>query len=236
MSSRLALLVVIAGLAGVQPVLADAPPCDGCVFVPAQHAHRPLVVLMHGDDQSASTMTDAFREIARERDLALFAPECPVKHGCDRQSFWRWNGDPAWLAKLVDELVHEQGLDADRVWLVGWSGGAAYLGFRIADLGSRYAAIALLGGGSPGTVCAKHKPPMFVLTGDKNPHYPLMQATRERLVGCGHHVTWKLLAGRDHDDEWHAIVKPTIQVGVFDFLDAHTRAKPLAVRIDALLE
>jgi poly(3-hydroxybutyrate) depolymerase len=226
MSSRLAISVVIAIIASSQAARADdKPPCEGCVFVPAESDGRPLVILMHGDEQTAAAIADAFRATAHERDFALFAPQCPVKLKCDQQSFWRWNGDPSWLGKLVDDLVKDNDLDRDRVWLVTWSGGGSYIGYRMPELGPRYAAIAFLGGAAYFGSCAKAKLPVFFLAGDKSPYFTWVKQARDRFVSCGHDLTWKELKGKDHDDEWHIIDRPPMQNIVFDWLEAHPRQK-----------
>jgi len=204
---------------------APAPPCAGCVFVPAKTKGRPLVVLMHGDDQRATKMAQAFADTAADRDFAVFAPECPEQQGCDRQSFWRWNGDPEWIGKLVDELVSHHGLDPDRVWIVGWSGGATYLGYHLAHLGTRYAAVGFLGGGIAGPGgCPKQKLPVYVVAGDKSPYFTMVRGLRNHLDDCKLPVTWKQLDRHDHDDEWQKFRKPPMQKVVFDFLEAHPRA------------
>jgi hypothetical protein len=217
--SRLAIIVCVAVVAGTQVARAEAP-CEDCVFVPAESDGRPLVVLMHGDDQSAATIVDAFRDLARERDVALFAPQCPVKLGCDRDSFWRWNGNPKWLFGLVDDLVRTHDLDRRRVWLVGWSGGAGYLGFHLGSLGSRFAAVTFVGGASPGR-CTKRKLPIHMISGEDNPHHDLMKLTYAQLRRCGHRVTWKRLPGKDHDDEWRILQQAETQGTIFDFLERH---------------
>jgi poly(3-hydroxybutyrate) depolymerase len=199
-------------------------PCDGCVFVPAKAKGRPLVVVMHGDNQRATKMAAAFAGIAADRDLALFAPQCPLEAGCESEAFWRWNGDPEWIGKLVDDVVKRNELDPDRVWIIGWSGGATYLGHHLVQLGTRYAAIGFLGGGIAGPGgCPKQKLPVYIVAGDKSPYFTMVRGLRNHLEDCKLPVTWKQLAKLDHDDEWQAYRKPAMQKLVFDFLEAHPR-------------
>src|SRR5262249_39166969 len=144
--------------------------------------------------------------------------------GCDSSSFWRWNGEPGWLGKAVDKGVRDTKADTSRTWILGWAGGAAYVGYHLAALQPRYAAIVVVGGGSRGGRCAKPKAlPILTISGDKNPHHDLMQITHARYVECGHAVTWKLLKGKDHDDEWRFLVQPDTLATVFDFLEEHPR-------------
>ncbi len=225
-------MVVIASLSASTAAWADdlvtkSEPvlCDGCVFIPAKAKDRPLVVVMHGDNQRATKMAEAFTGIAADRDFALFAPQCPLKDKCESESFWRWNRDPEWIGAQVDALVKRHDLDPDRVFIVGWSGGATYMGYHLIDLGRRYAAVGFLGGGIAGPGgCAKTKLPAFVVAGDKSPYFTMVRALRYRLEDCKHPVTWKQLDNHDHDDEWQAFRKPTIQKAVFDFFEAHPRA------------
>jgi hypothetical protein len=104
--------------------------------------------------------------------------------------------------------------------LVGWSGGAGYLGFHLGSLGSRVAAVAFVGGGSPGR-CSKRKLPIHMISGEDNPHHDLMKATYSQLARCGHRVTWKRLPGKDHDDEWRILQRAETQRAIFDFLERY---------------
>jgi polyhydroxybutyrate depolymerase len=226
--ARRDLLLAAAMLAAVGRSLAaspaaDAPPCRGCVVIAPKARARPLLVLLHGDRQSPATLAAAFRSLAVARDLAVFAPACPADRGCDARSFWRWNGDPAWLDALVDDVAARYDVDRDRIWLVGWSGGASYMGARIADLGARYAALGFLGGGMVGDGCASDPLPAYFLVGDANPLHHLARTLRAALERCGHDVTWTLLPGADHGAEWDAVVAPARQRALLDFLAAHPR-------------
>jgi poly(3-hydroxybutyrate) depolymerase len=221
------------GRAAPQTQTPPAALCKGCLFAAAKGERRPLLVLLHGDRQPPRRMIAAFRAAAARYDVALLAPPCPKEDGCDQRSFWRWNADPSWLAALVDRAVAAHDLDPDRVALVGWSGGATYLGKRMAelddrddrdDLDARYSAAILVGGGMPSPRCAKRTPmPVFLLQGDHNPNHPLAVALRESLLACGHEVQWHLVRGADHAAEWMALTRSSMQRQIFEFLDAHPR-------------
>ncbi len=206
--------------------------CPGCIFVPAKGEHRPLVVLLHGDRQPPRRMVRAFRAAAAKADVdvALLAPPCPAELGCDQRSFWRWGGDPAWLSDLAARAVERHGLDEDRVSLVGWSGGATYLGKRMAQLGDHYSAAVFLGGGVPGPECAARPIPVFLVQGDRNPMHATTVALRQRLEECHHDVQWHLLRGADHAAEWDAVSRSQLQRQLFEFLLAH--ARPRAAEAD----
>lgn len=217
-------LVAPATPAAKPPPAPTAELCKGCLFVPAKGEHRPLLVLLHGDKQPPRRMLAAFRAAAARHDVALLTPPCPEELGCDRKSFWRWSGDPSWLADLVERTLAAHDLDPDRVALAGWSGGATYLGTHMAALGDRYSAAVLVGGGSPNASCAATPLPIFMLQGDRNPLHHLAVALRRRLEECHHDVTWQLAPRADHAAEWRALTRPATQRTIFDFLDAHPRA------------
>lgn len=168
-------------------------------------------------------MLAALRKAATEREIALLAPPCPEDLGCDSKSFWRWGGDPAWLADLVDRAAAAYSIDPERVSLVGWSGGATYLGAHMAALPDRFNAAVLVGGGSPNAHCAAAPLPIFMLQGDRNPLHRLAVALHRRLVECHHDVTWQLVRRADHAAEWRAFTRAATQRTIFDFLNAHPR-------------
>lgn len=169
--------------------------------------NRPLIVVLHGDEGSPHKVMGLWRTAAKHHDVIVHAPRCPASAGC-RGSWWRWNGDPAWLLARVDELTEAHAIDPDRRYLVGWSGGATYMGMRADRWFASFAAIALAGGGAPGTRCAKRTGPtcggVYYLMGDRNPHFDLADATRRQLSECGHALHWDLQEGFGHKAEWHA--------------------------------
>lgn len=187
-----------------------AKPCEGCVSVNAEGPPgRPLVVLLHGDEGTPHKLVSLWRATAKARDLVLFAPRCPRAEGCTG-SWWRWGGDPSWLLDAVEEMSAAHEVDEERRYLVGWSGGATYMGMNGARWFHTFAAIALAGGGAPPSDDACHPSaggscaPVYHLMGDSNPHFALAEATRSYFVGCGHAVTQVLRRGAGHTAEWHA--------------------------------
>ncbi|MEO8705647.1 MAG: alpha/beta hydrolase, partial [Kofleriaceae bacterium] len=208
---RWSIVLVILAVASTARAETAAPPapCDGCIVVPAAHPQRPLVVLIHGDEQTPTAMTDAFRDLARERDYTLFTPTCPPERGCDQQSFWRWNEEPSRLVKAMTDLAARH--RSTHTWIVGWSGGAVYASFWIADLEKHVSAMALLGGASGTQGCGKRKLPVYLTAGDKNPYFKVLEYGRDRLQECKRAVTWRVLADKDHDDEWHLFASREFQ-------------------------
>jgi dienelactone hydrolase len=131
---------------------------------------------------------------------------CPSDRGC-KGSFWRWNGDPAWITAAVDTLAAIRPIDRDRVSLAGWSGGASYMGLRASELERSFAALVYHGGGiAPSSSdCAGPRAPVYFLVGSGNPLHAHAVTLREHHESCKDDVTWDLLKGADHDGEWRAL-------------------------------
>lgn len=213
--------------------------CDGCTLVSSgpDNDILPLVVVLHGDEGSVRKVAPLWTPLAENgicrgdanaapasrtphvcpsllspdeerRPLRVFAPRCPRSEGCTG-SWWRWLGDASWMAERIREVGALVGVDPERVYLAGWSGGASYLSMSAADWFPQAAALSLAGGGAPprgaclpqaGKSCAA----IHHLMGDQNPLFDLAVSTRDALVACGHDVTWQLVPGADHAGEWRA--------------------------------
>jgi poly(3-hydroxybutyrate) depolymerase len=167
----------------------------------------PLVVLLHGDAESARTLFDAWAPAAEARGFAVLAPMCPREAGCDSRSWWRWNGSPSWLLDQVGALSDRRALDPERMWIIGWSGGASYVGFRTQEFERSFAAIVVHGGGMPPARagCSSSPASVYFLVGDANPLHALAVQLRDYYEDCHHAVTWTLLHGADHRGEWRAL-------------------------------
>jgi hypothetical protein len=216
-SSRRALAACLALALGCVAKGAEAAPtrklfaCPGCVVVGDETAEAPrgLLVALHGDEGTPAKVLSAWQPAAAAHGVVLFAPQCPRAERCSG-SWWRWQGDPAWLLARTEEVTKEYGVDPARRWVTGWSGGATYLGMFGSRWFEAFAAISLGGGGAPpgtsacfpraGGSCA----PVHYLMGDRNPLFSLAEATRSYFEGCGHAVTWDLQAGANHGGEWRA--------------------------------
>jgi predicted esterase len=183
-------------------------PCDRCLSsLPAGSDPRPLLVLLHGDGETAASMFDAWQARAAARDIAVLALDCPVSEGCSARSWWRWNGDPAWIDRQTVALGELRPIDRERMWIVGWSGGASYIGLRTQELERTFAAIVIHGGGvpPPRSSCDGPKAAVTFLVGDANPLHYLAVGLREYYERCEHDVTWTLLRGADHGGERRAL-------------------------------
>src|SRR4029079_16891244 len=108
-------------------------------------------------------------------------------------------------------------VDAARIVLVGWSGGATYIGMHAQAWSDRFAAIVIHGGGQ-GTLgdrcaaigihgggqapladgCPSRALPAYFLVGDKNPLHGLAKDLRDWWQTCTKGVARGLLRAADH--------------------------------------
>jgi len=198
-------------------------PCAGCLAsLPAGDDPAPLLVVLHGDGESASGLFDKWRRLTEPRGVALVALACPPTEGC-RGSWWRWNGDPGWIDGQIAQLGKRRPIDHDRLWLAGWSGGASYAGYQTQRFERTFAAIVIHGGGIPPgrSDCAATKPPVYFLVGDHNPLHNLAVQLREHYETCGQDVRWTLLKGADHAGEWAALDR--LGGSILDWLQSQRR-------------
>jgi poly(3-hydroxybutyrate) depolymerase len=237
----LALAACVAMLVAIRPALATGPalaagpvatrltdrPCQGCfVALPSGDAPAPLLVLLHGDNQSAATLYEKWRGWAAARQIAVLAPSCPASEGC-KGSWWRWDGDPTWLTRQVDEVEALHPIDRERLWLVGWSGGASYIGWNTQELERTFAAIVIHGGGlaPASSACPRAPASVYFLVGDRNPLHDLAVDLRRHYDACGQEVQWSLLAGAAHEGEWEAL-NDKQGPAILDWLATKRRAPP----------
>ncbi|WP_432558887.1 extracellular catalytic domain type 1 short-chain-length polyhydroxyalkanoate depolymerase [Granulicoccus sp. GXG6511] len=95
---------------------------------------RPLVVLLHGGTQDAASFADAtgFDALADEHGFIALYPEQIT--AANPMRYWNWFnrsdqqrdvGEPAILVGLVKEIAAEHDIDESRVFVAGFSAGAA---------------------------------------------------------------------------------------------------------------
>lgn len=134
-----------------------ARPLSYGLYLPAGHedtAGLPLVVMLHGCQQSMDTFAEGTRMnlLADRHGFAVVYPEQSGQahpHLC-----WHWydardeagGGEAAAVVSLVDALVEEYGFDGSRVYLAGLSAGAGLAALLAVRAPERFAAVALHSG------------------------------------------------------------------------------------------
>jgi poly(3-hydroxybutyrate) depolymerase len=182
---------------------------------------HPLLVVLHGDRESASTAAKRWRAAAKERGWEVLSLSCPRDRGC-KGSWWEWNGDPQWIIDQIDALALP--IDRSRIVLAGWSGGATYIGMHAQAWSDRFAAVVIHGGGQAPLAdgCPAHALPAYFLVGDKNPLHGLAKDLHTYWRGCTDDVVWDLVRGGDHEREDRALDRKKA-LAILDWAAARAR-------------
>ncbi len=192
-------------------------PCDGCTLDLPDGEPVALLVVLHGNHETAGDAAARWRDAALARGWAVLGLQCPRDLGCDREARWyRWAGDPRWIYEQVDRAGH-----FPRMYLAGWSGGASYIGM-MAPAWNRFAGVVFHGGGQPpprAAGCPRGLPAYF-LVGDANPAHEAAVHLRDYWESCGDDVEWDLLEGADHAEE-DAALDASKAVVILDWLAVH---------------
>ncbi|KQR76289.1 esterase [Burkholderia sp. Leaf177] len=139
----------------------SAPPAAGrfvnhlayALYLPAnaEPTHMPLLVMMHGCQQSAEEFAQGTRVnlLADRYGFAVLYPEQSKTahvHRC-----WHWyegagDGEAASVVSLINEIVGRHDLDAERVYLAGMSAGAGLAARLAVEYPFVFAAVGLHSG------------------------------------------------------------------------------------------
>ena len=217
-------------------VRADAtprtPPCGGCTLdVSASAEPVPLVVVLHGDTDNARERAAKWRAAVAKRGWALLSLDCPDELGC-AGSWYKWKHDPSWVRDQVREVTARHRIDASRLYLVGWSGGATFIGKHLHEWPRMFAAIVIHGGGVPpqSDECLARSLPAYFLVGDENPAHGGSRRLRAFFDECEQAVVqWDLLPGANHRDE-DAALTPAKADQILRWLANHRRDEAVARR------
>lgn len=168
----------------------------------------PLVVVLHGDTDNGRERATKWRDAVLARGWALLSLDCPDELGC-AGSWYKWNHDPGWVREQVREVMARHRIDATRIYLVGWSGGATFIGKHLQHWPRMFAAAVIHGGGVPPSSddCPDSSFPAYFLVGDKNPAHGGSKRLRAYFESCDQEVRWDLLPGANHHKEDAALTR-----------------------------
>lgn len=119
---------------------------------------RPLVVVLHGCTQTAAAIQAAgWNALADQRGFAVLYPEQQTANNPVRCFNWagengdlanliRGQGENASIIEMVDTEIARRGSDPARVYIVGFSAGAAFTAVMLATWPDRFAGGAIMAG------------------------------------------------------------------------------------------
>lgn len=179
---------------------------------------RPLLVVLHGDRQLAPAAVAKWKTAALARGYIVLGIQCPKSLGCDKASWWQWAAPKS--TSYVDDVVAEvaKKYKLGHRYLVGWSGGASFIG-RNVQWAATYDALVLHGGGIPPADAACVASRAYFLVGDANPLHHLAVSLRDYFTTCKQSVVWDLVAKGDHDKEDRALDRKKVAT-ILDWLDS----------------
>jgi predicted peptidase len=149
------------------------------LFLPSGYAEGdkdwPLILFLHGRGESNGPLSLVKKwgpplivESTPDFPYIVVSPQCPAD---DR---WSSDGQQALLAALLDEVVKQYRVDADRVYLTGLSMGGYGSWTLAAAHPDRFAAVVpICGGGDPAKAAELKNLPIWVFHGDQDKAVPL---------------------------------------------------------------
>lgn len=162
-------------------------------------APAPLLLLLHGRGGRPDEMMAAWKPLAEREGIVLVAPK-------SRDVGWRQSQDPPRLFHdLLEDVKTRTGFDDRRIYLFGYSNGAAHA-LDLAMLDSRtFAAVAAMAGSldlrQKLLDKAERRVPVFLAVGSQDQVEPPQEvkATRDALQAAGFPVEYQEVGRLGHD-------------------------------------
>src|SRR5213075_2031838 len=128
-------------------------------YVPANlPTGRPVVVVLHGCTQTAAAMESAgWNQLADQYKFTVVYPEQNTANNPVRCFNWageygdtanlvRGQGENLSIIQMVDKAIASHSGDSSRVFVVGFSAGAAFVSVMLATYPERFAGAAIMSG------------------------------------------------------------------------------------------
>ena len=178
---------------------------DYLLFLPQEYGKDPgvrwpLILFLHGSaargDDLELVKRYSSKIVERQPDFQFIAlsPQCP--------SGTVWFNHHLTLKALLDQVVLQYAVDADRIYLTGLSMGGTGTWSLALDSPELFAAIApICGGGYPQWVSALKDVPVWAFHGADDAVVPLKESQRmvDALTASGGNVRFTVYPGVGHD-------------------------------------
>jgi predicted esterase len=198
----------------------DQRDMDYLAYVPADAGNKalPVLLLLHGAGDQAEHFAQAWKSLARKKQIVLIAPQLPRDPSLEPHI-------PKILPCLVDDVHKQANLDSHRIYLFGYSMGG-YLAYDGALLDADYfaaAAIHAMGIADEYAGIVKRatrKIPILISIGDRDEMVSIAQVrkTRDLLRKSGFSVHYQEIM--DHTHNYYEI-PDTINDEVWRFLEGY---------------
>ena len=184
------------------------PPCEGCTLdIPERKTPVPLLVVMHGDHETAEAAVARWKAAALSRGWAILGIQCPEKlKACRMGQWYMFNPKPSWVEGFVATVQEKHSIDPEHIYLAGWSGGSTYIGMH-AHQWKKFAAVVFHGGGrKPPTSTCPNKLGAYFFMGANNYFLKYTKMLSTYWKDCKQERVWDLQDGiRNHEAEGVAL-------------------------------